>query len=58
LEQLDDLLEEKTFDTPSVFSKLTAASQFLHEGGRDVLITNIHQLPRAVSGESGLYIHN
>jgi carbamate kinase len=58
LEQLDDLLEKNTLDSPSILSKLKAADRFLHDGGREVLITSMRQLPNAVSGQSGLFIHH
>ena len=56
LEQLDTILERETFNSNSVNNKLRAASEFLHAGGEQVVITTLRKLSETLSNENGLRI--
>lgn len=56
LEELDQLLARSSARISSVESKLKAASAFLHQGGRQVLVTTLRKLPEALAGDGGLRI--
>lgn len=56
LEQLDSILETETFNSTSVNNKLRAASEFLHAGGEQAVITTLRKLPETMAQENGLRI--
>ncbi len=56
LEELDGILEHEKISSTTVFNKLKAASEFLHHGGRQVIITTLRKLPQTMANQSGLYI--
>jgi len=56
LEQLDDILERETFNSNTVNNKLRAASEFLHAGGEQVVITTLRKLPETLLNKNGLWI--
>jgi carbamate kinase len=56
LESLDAFLENEKFSSSTVENKLRAASEFLHKGGGQVIITTLQKLPAALSGGYGLRI--
>ena len=56
LEQLDQLLEQGTYPSRSVRSKLQAASEFLHSTGQQVMITTLDKLPQTLQNKAGLWI--
>jgi carbamate kinase len=56
LETLDDILKQDTLTSSSVYRQLQAASQFLHQGGEQVIITTLRRLPETLSAQGGLRI--
>lgn len=58
LEALDRFLAEKPMRSSSVESKLKAASAFLHQGGRRVIVTTLRKLADALAGQGGLRIQS
>ncbi|HML40247.1 MAG TPA: hypothetical protein PKD23_06175 [Bellilinea sp.] len=56
LNGLDDLLTREEFSSTSVKNKLNAASNFLHTGGEQVIITTLRKLNDTMQGNSGLTI--
>jgi carbamate kinase len=56
LDTLDDLLKQDTLTSSSVYRQLQAASQFLHQGGEQVIITTLRRLPETLSAQGGLRI--
>ena len=56
LEDLDQILTRENIQSTTVLSKLTAASQFLHNGGEEVVITTLRKLPETLAGHNGLRI--
>jgi carbamate kinase len=56
LAQLDQLLEHEGIQSDSVLRKLKAASDFLHGGGKQVVITTLRGLSNTLQQSSGLWI--
>jgi carbamate kinase len=56
LEKLDNILRNETITSRSVLAKLQAASDFLHHGGEQVIITTLRKLPETLAKRSGLHI--
>jgi carbamate kinase len=58
LEELDGILSahHATINSRSVQSKLQAASDFLHHGGEQVIVTTLRKLPDTLANRSGLRI--
>ena len=56
LKDMDESLERGGFNSSTVRKQLRAASEFLHSGGEQVLITTLRQLPDALKGDGGLRI--
>lgn len=56
LSDLDQMLAREVIQSATVNSKLAAASQFLHNGGEQVIITTLRKLPETLTGQSGLRI--
>jgi len=56
LEELDDILRREAIDSKSVRTRLAAASEFLHSGGAQVVITTLRKLPDTLANQSGLRI--
>ncbi len=57
LEQLDEFIETRVpyINSKSVQGKLTAASAFLHNGGKQVVVTTLRKLPDAIANQNGLW---
>jgi carbamate kinase len=53
---LDEILAHENFPSSTVYRKLKAASDFLHQGGEQVIITTLRKLPQTLAGTSGLRI--
>jgi carbamate kinase len=56
LDELDKVLSREIFRSRSVYSKLAAASEFLHGGGSQVVITTLRRLPATFKKQNGLRI--
>lgn len=56
LEAIDDILQHETLSSSTVYRHLLAASEFLHQGGEQVIITTLQRLPETMSRRSGLRI--
>jgi carbamate kinase len=56
LETLDEILARETFSSRTVDNKLKAASEFLHKGGEQVVITTLRNLPETLTTDNGLRI--
>jgi carbamate kinase len=58
IEELDDFIYSRQGKLPSksVQSKLQAASDFLHSGGEQVILTTLRKLPETLADQSGLRI--
>jgi carbamate kinase len=56
LDELDNILARESLQPGSVLSKLKAASQFLHCGGEQVVITTLRKLPDTLAKHNGLRI--
>ncbi len=56
VEQLDTLLTRESIQSSTVIGKLRAASQFLHSGGEQVVITTLRKLPETLAKHNGLRI--
>ncbi|MCE1252470.1 MAG: hypothetical protein LWX83_02850 [Anaerolineae bacterium] len=56
VEELDHFLANQNISSSSVQSKLKAASQFLHDGGEQVVITTLRGLASAINQKGGLRI--
>jgi carbamate kinase len=56
LAELDSILNRENLQSSSVLSKLKAASQFLHNGGEQVIITTLRKLPDTLAEHNGLRI--
>lgn len=54
--ELDQILDRESIQSTSVLSKLKAASQFLHSGGEQVIITTLRKLPETLAGQNGLRV--
>lgn len=57
LKQLDDFIETRMpyINSRSVQGKLKAASDFLHKGGKQVVVTTLRKLPDAIANQNGLW---
>ncbi|HSQ26713.1 MAG TPA: hypothetical protein VLM80_06275, partial [Anaerolineales bacterium] len=57
LEQLDDFIANRVpyINSKSVQGKLRAASDFLHKGGKQVVVTTMRKLPDAIANQNGLW---
>jgi carbamate kinase len=57
LAQLDEFILNKVpyINSKSVQSKLRAASDFLHKGGAQVVVTTLRKLPDAIANQNGLW---
>jgi carbamate kinase len=56
LSDLDQMLSREVIKSTTVYSKMAAASQFLHAGGEQVVITTLRKLPETLAGHNGLRI--
>jgi carbamate kinase len=56
IEELDNFLANETINSNSVRNKLRAASQFLHSGGEQVVITTLRGLLNTLTQQGGLRI--
>ena len=56
LSDLDQMLAREVIKSSTVFSKMSAASLFLHNGGEQVVITTLRKLPETLAGHNGLRI--
>ncbi|MHC1781872.1 MAG: hypothetical protein AB9891_03730 [Anaerolineaceae bacterium] len=56
IEELDRILIQENIQSTTVLGKLKAASQFLHNGGEEVVITTLRKLPETLAGTNGLRI--
>lgn len=56
LEELDELLGHEMIRSSTVQKQLRAASEFLHTGGEQVIITTLRQLPDTLQNNTGLRI--
>lgn len=56
LEELDQLLGQEMICSSTVQKQLRAASEFLHTGGEQVVITTLRQLPDTLQNDGGLRI--
>jgi carbamate kinase len=56
IEELDRILTQENIQSTTVLGKLKAASQFLHNGGEEVVITTLRKLPETLAGTNGLRI--
>ncbi len=56
LDDLDNILKRESFSSDSVKNKLQAASDFLHAGGEQVIITTLRKLADTMADSSGLRI--
>lgn len=57
LEQLDNFIAQRLpyINSRSVQSKLQASSDFLHNGGQQVVVTTLRKLPDALANQNGLW---
>jgi len=56
LEKLDAILKQNAIESSSVQSTLESASEFLHNGGEQVMITSLSRLSSNLSSKRGLRI--
>jgi carbamate kinase len=56
LSQLDDILQKETFQSGTVQGALRSASDFLHSGGEQVMISSLVNLTRNLVNKRGLRI--
>ena len=56
LSKLDEILRQETFQSGTVQSALRGASEFLHSGGEQVMISSLHKLPDNLKNRRGLRI--
>ncbi len=56
--QMTRYREEGHFPAGSMLPKIVASLEFLHHGGRRVIITSPDCLPAALRGETGTHIVN
>jgi carbamate kinase len=56
LQELDQFLSSKRIKSRTVRAQLVAASDFLQEGGKQVVITTLEKLPATLNNDSGLWI--
>lgn len=56
LSNLDEILRQETIQSGSVQSALNAASEFLHSGGEQVMISSLRKLPENLANKRGLRI--
>jgi carbamate kinase len=56
LEKLDSILRQNAIESSSVQSTLESASEFLHNGGEQVMITSLSRLSGNLSTKRGLRI--
>lgn len=56
LSELDDILRKETFKSGTVLGALRSASEFLHSGGEQVMITSLANLTRNLANKRGLRI--
>jgi carbamate kinase len=56
LSKLDEILGQETFQSGTVQSALRGASEFLHGGGEQVMITSLANLPKNLANKRGLRI--
>lgn len=56
LKELDHFLERESIKSRTVKAQLMAASEFLHGGGEQVVITTLEKLPATLINSSGLWI--
>jgi carbamate kinase len=56
LDELDQILAGDNIQSTSVLGTLKAASQFLHSGGEQVVITTLRKLPDMLAKQNGLRI--
>lgn len=56
LEKLDEILQRETFQSGTVLGALRGASEFLHSGGEQVMISSLANLPKNLANKSGLRI--
>lgn len=54
--QLDEFLQKGKIESRTVRAQLTAASEFLHDGGELVVITTLDRLPYTLANNGGLWI--
>ncbi len=56
-EELDDFIQQRMpyINSRSVQSKLKAAADFLHKGGKQVVVTTLRKLPDALANQNGLW---
>ena len=56
LSKLDEILRQETFQSGTVHSALRGASEFLHSGGEQVMISSLRKLPDNLKNRRGLRI--
>jgi carbamate kinase len=56
LEELDQILSQESLRSSTVKRTLDAASEFLHNGGEQVMITSLKNLPEYLTNKRGLRI--
>jgi carbamate kinase len=56
LDKLDEILREETIQSGTVQSALRSASDFLHGGGEQVMISSLANLPKNLANRRGLRI--
>ena len=56
LSKLDEILRQETFQSGAVQSALRGASEFLHSGGEQVMISSLQKLPDNLKNRRGLRI--
>ena len=56
LSKLDEILRQETFQSGTVQSALRGASEFLHSGGEQVMISSLRKLPDNLKNRRGLRI--
>jgi carbamate kinase len=56
LQELDKFLKDESIKSRTVQAQLLAASEFLHDGGEQVIITTLEKLPATLKNKGGLWI--
>ena len=56
LSELDEILRKETFQSGTVQSALQSASEFLHGGGEQVMISSLTNLTKNLANKHGLRI--
>jgi carbamate kinase len=56
LSELDDILRKETFKSGTVQGALRSASEFLHSGGEQVMISSLANLTKNLANKRGLRI--